>query len=1150
MASKKRRALPSIGELRKLVAQARSQGVIPESSNDSLIPDILSKAIDHYDEEDLDEDIEDDDMEDDVWEDEDEFTLVPSNAKDALSFQEVPFESWKYAADAARTMFPRSIKHAKNISKVEVDKIYANGFIAGKLISEKQFYNVFFNVTGVDTRVPAGCNCELSEGKNPCPHALSFTTYVATQLSSRNSTLSKRILAKDWDQGQPDVTLYEPDEWNDFSQYLDKLVRTPKPPGEELDAIHYSQNLEVVRLAWNFSTSFNSITATPLRQALSKRGDKWNKGVRISLAESLQSNIQKSAVDEYLLRHYPSSEYGSEFSEFLSLLARHSIGGDNIYFNSDPCTVDYLEPIVGVIEHPSFLTFGFLASSEHCTVYFSRTEEQCYEFDFKSNTLRASFSSEQDIKAIYPLVQSKTKVPIKHKAAFYEKAKKIQLSANLILPEDIGGKIVPLSAKPVVILRSTKDGKLDYAFRIRDELGILRMPACGPLIVPGVRDGLPIQYKRSCKAEVEMVRQIRISIAPDSIENEATIFDFEKIIAFMDALDQRKDEIEILWDKTSEQAVQVLGTLQQDNVRVSIEKKRDWFSLEGTCQIGKASLDISALLQSLRALQSGDIKGDFVKLGNQGWARISKELRTKLRQLDDSVNLERKQIRFDSTSAFALRSLQDEFAITSSKSWKDCLQRLEKAEKLDPKLPNGLKAELRQYQLEGYCWLRRLAEWGVGGILADDMGLGKTLQTLGVLLDRSSAGPSLVIAPTSVGFNWLREANKFTPELNASLYRESDRSTMLENLKPGDLVICSYGLALRDAELLEKVEWNSLVLDEAQAIKNGRSKTSQAIEQFKADWILALTGTPVENHLGELWSLFKIVSPGVFGGWEQFRDRFAAPIEKYNDEDRKNALRQRLKPFVLRRTKKEVLKDLPPRTEMNLVVELSPAERQLYESVRQSALGEIDSLAKLPDIDDQRFKLLALLTRLRQIACNPKIVHETWSEGSAKMDQLIEKLLQLREEGHRVLVFSQFVQHLGLIRENLDKEQITYQYLDGQTPAAKRQEEVDKFQNGDATVFLISLKAGGTGLNLTAADYVIHMDPWWNPAVEDQATDRAHRIGQDKPVMVYRIIAQGTIEEEILKLHDSKRDLVAGVLDGSHTAAKLSTEDLISMIRG
>ncbi len=493
--------------------------------------------------------------------------------------------------------------------------------------------------------------------------------------------------------------------------------------------------------------------------------------------------------------------------------------------------------------------------------------------------------------------------------------------------------------------------------------------------------------------------------------------------------------------------------------------------------------------------------------------------------------------------------LESDVEVKATKAWQKCLDRLQRAEKLDPIVPDSLDATLRDYQVDGFKWLRRLAEWGVGGILADDMGLGKTLQALAVLLDRSAEGPALVIAPTSVGFNWGREAERFAPDLDVHLYRETEREDFLPSVGPGSLVICSYGLALRDAEALAQVQWSTVVLDEAQAIKNSRSKTSKAIAGLNADWTVALTGTPVENHLGELWSLFHVVSPGVFGGWDQFRKRYAAPIEKHNDDESRHCLAERLQPFVLRRTKSEVLTELPPRTEMNLYVDLSPAERGEYEKVRLAALGEVELIESLPTIQDQRFKILALLTRLRQISCHAGLVNKNWTESSAKLDELCRTLESLREEGHRALVFSQFTQHLALIRKQLDQQGFTYEYLDGSTAAKARQQAVDRFQSGTADAFLISLKAGGTGLNLTAADYVIHMDPWWNPAVEDQATDRAHRIGQDKPVLVYRIIAKDTIEEEILALHESKRDLVAGVMQGTEAAAKLTNEDLIRMLR-
>jgi SNF2 family DNA or RNA helicase len=357
-------------------------------------------------------------------------------------------------------------------------------------------------------------------------------------------------------------------------------------------------------------------------------------------------------------------------------------------------------------------------------------------------------------------------------------------------------------------------------------------------------------------------------------------------------------------------------------------------------------------------------------------------------------------------------------------------------------------------------------------------------------------------------------------------------------------------LALRDANALGKVKWGTLILDEAQFVKNSRSKTSQAIRRFKADWKLALTGTPMENHLGELWSIFRNISPGLFGSWEGFRDRFAAPIEKDNDEERRAALSRVIRPFVLRRSKAEVLKELPERTEMNLYVEISDEERRRYDEMRLASIGEIDQIVGLPDSQDRRFRVLALLTRLRQLACHVGLVDETWEGTSAKLELLVETLEELREEGHRALVFSQFTTYLALIRQALDAAGITYEYLDGSTPAKARQERVDAFQAGKSDAFLISLKAGGTGLNLTAADYVIHMDPWWNPAVEDQATDRAHRIGQTRPVMVYRIVARGTIEEQILDLHHDKRDLVAGVMEGTQSAGRLATDQLVALIRG
>ena len=401
-----------------------------------------------------------------------------------------------------------------------------------------------------------------------------------------------------------------------------------------------------------------------------------------------------------------------------------------------------------------------------------------------------------------------------------------------------------------------------------------------------------------------------------------------------------------------------------------------------------------------------------------------------------------------------------------------------------------------------------------------------------MLLDRRDSGPTLVVAPVSVGFNWQRETERFAPTLRPILYRETDRVEFLKTLGPGDMLITSYYLMQQHAEELSAVKWGTLVLDEAQYIKNSQTKTAQVVRGLDADWRLALTGTPCENHLGNLWSVFRGVSPGLFGSWERFREVFADPIEKGKVSERKQPLSRVLRPFVLRRTKSEVLKELPARTEVQLTAELSDPERRRYEDARLWAVTHLTGL-ETDTGKDQRFQVLAALTKLRQFACHPRLVDQTWDKSSAKLDLFLETVDELREGKHRALVFSQFTSHLALIREALDERKIAYQYLDGQTTPKQRQVRVDAFQHGDGEFFVISLKAGGTGLNLTGADYVIHLDPWWNPAVEDQATDRAHRIGQTRPVTVYRLVAKDTIEEQILKLHGDKRNLVAGVLDGT-----------------
>jgi hypothetical protein len=472
------------------------------------------------------------------------------------------------------------------------------------------------------------------------------------------------------------------------------------------------------------------------------------------------------------------------------------------------------------------------------------------------------------------------------------------------------------------------------------------------------------------------------------------------------------------------------------------------------------------------------------------------------------------------------------------------------------KKPRNLKAQLRPYQEAGFQWLSFLHEIGSGGILADDMGLGKTLQTITLLLsvkaaDEKAGTPfkALIVAPTSVVTNWLREIAKFAPSLKAALWHGNQRKKTVDELEDADVILTSYAILRRDEELFSTLDLRYAILDEAQHIKNPHSATAKAAKRIRASRRLALSGTPIENRLAEIWSIFDFVSPGLLGPLEKFEERYARPIDA-GDVKAAARLRQTIHPFILRRTKAEVAKDLPEKIEMDNICELAPEQANLYASVlkevRAQVLGEVEQKG----IGKSHLQILAGLTRLRQAACDPRLLglpRTFEDDDSGKLAALRELVSVSIAGGHRMLVFSQFTSMLALIKAALDKDGVAYEYLDGSTK--DRQARVENFQRDDGPpVFLISLKAGGSGLNLTAADTVVHFDPWWNPAVEDQATDRAHRIGQTKVVTTYRLVAKGTIEEKILELGGKKRELVGAVLsEDLGGAKKLTKGDLESL---
>lgn len=471
----------------------------------------------------------------------------------------------------------------------------------------------------------------------------------------------------------------------------------------------------------------------------------------------------------------------------------------------------------------------------------------------------------------------------------------------------------------------------------------------------------------------------------------------------------------------------------------------------------------------------------------------------------------------------------------------------------DVPVPGGLTAELRDYQRDGLNWLQFLREFGFGGILADDMGLGKTVQALATILVEKQSGrasaPSLVVAPTSLMGNWRREAEKFAPDLKVVVLHGTDRAEHFDTLQQNDLLLTTYALLSRDHEVHSKVEYHYLILDEAQAIKNPATKQAKAVSEIKATHKLCLTGTPVENHLGEVWSQFRFLMPGFFGDQKKFNRTFRNPIEKTSDSLASKALTNRLKPFVMRRSKDAVASELPSKTEIIHRVTLHPEQSVLYEGIRAAMEARVRKALSESGLAQSHITVLDALLRLRQTCLDPRLVKMQNAQNihaSAKLDALMEMLPTFVEEGRKVLLFSQFTEMLALIEEKIVDAGISYTKLTGKTK--KRDEVVDEFQSGKVSVFLISLKAGGTGLNLTMADTVILYDPWWNPAVENQAIDRAHRIGQDKPVFVYRMITEQTVEEKIVEMQERKRKLANIVVENQEQGlGRLEQDDILDL---
>lgn len=1035
-------------------------------------------------------------------------------------------------------------------------------------------------VLGLDLACEPGCTCPAFSRDGHCVHTLAASWWLQEQLGRRSIGEMVDFFSE-----------LQVDEVSEGHQLVDDLLRM----AEQADR---SATPQETRLQWRLSLAnsryYSPITIRPYEQRPRKNGKGWTKGREIRGFDLLRRDFSEHPTDGRIAPLVASPSYsfeGEHYPEFnaVRLLVGHPNvawddgdaaalevhaaeltlrlvavdGGVGSGPDSGPDSGDLIGPEEGsevaganVRYRPQLAVSGIDIAPRDCSVllgYANPIEPLVVLADHKRS--RLVVCSLRDPKATQ-IVQHLLRQDFSDVLLDREAAGRLAVQASSVdglvrveLPDSLAGPIEGVDAELVIELRPRPGEGLSIRLAVFDErFRELPRPGGEPQTMRCLTESGPVRLRRDLAAEREradgVIARFGLSgLTPEGNDEWVAESDAVALDLLSRLYDGGEETPRMVWPEG--ETLRVRGEITPASLRVQIDDRRDWFGLQGAVSVDGREVKLAELLEAVRENRT------LVRIGDREFAKISDEFRRRLERLGDTALNDRGSLKVADAAVPAVQELLGEdIPLEATRRWHTAIERLESLAEWTPVQPSGLDAELRDYQLEGYRWLARLSRWGVGGVLADDMGLGKTVQALGVLVDRAGDGPALVVAPTSVGDNWVRESERFTPQLRPHLYRDSDRDELIRSAGPGDLVIVSYQLLQRDAEAFARRSWNTLLLDEAQFVKNSQTKTSQAIRGLDADWRLGLSGTPLENHLGELWSLFRTLSPGLLGSWDRFRKRFAEPIERHHDHDRRKSLAQLVQPFILRRTKDKVLRELPSRTEVTLRAEFSPEERRRYEEARFAAVADLSGLGTDGGNEgDRRIRTLAWLTRLRQLACHPALVDKGWKKSSAKLDLLMSLIEELREGDHRALIFSQFVKHLTVVRKRLDKLGIPFQYLDGATPSKERQRRVDAFQNGEGDLFLISLKAGGTGLNLTAADYVIHLDPWWNPAVEDQATDRAHRIGQDRAVTVYRLVAEGTIEEQILEMHANKRELVAGVLDGTDRAGRMKTDELIQMIK-
>lgn len=869
-------------------------------------------------------------------------------------------------------------------------------------------------------------------------------------------------------------------------------------------------------------------------QKLTKKGS-WSSGVNMSY--NLQNFYKRPSMDEMdnaLAKVIRSKGYS--FTPNVSQILPHLIGCDRVYSilggKSHPVTVSEETFFIELDETATGIRVNCnLDASMIAPGNVVRRDSFTHYSVFNLSKEEADIASRMLSIKEFPL-QAKPLLT----AMMGNMSKKVEVHSSLIENGSLLEKKDSDSRINIRLYHEDDFFHLHFGVQPLEAGGLFLMAGRGSETVYDSANGVRYQISRKLSEEQanydHLMNFCQTSLSSLSLrEEDKGEMSLADTLALMEFVGDNPDKCVVEWPKG--ESLRLKGKLTSASVSGGVNTGESWFEIEGDVQLDKNTI---MTLQDLMKQFAGSGSRRFVQLADGEFLALTEELRRKLLRLQDIQSASGKVPLFQVGALASMIQSKDNF-LTADKGFGKLLAKVNKAGKMDIGVPTTLNAQLRDYQQQGFEWMTRLFEWGAGACLADDMGLGKTIQAISAILYRK--GPALVVAPASVILNWVNEITRFAPTLRCTVLNEADdRAAVIESAGQNDVILCSYAILTRESELLGKKQWSIACLDEAHTIKNKETKMSDAAMALKADARLALTGTPLQNNLAELWNLFQFINPGLLGTHQHFSQKY---ISSDSAKDNMKRLKNVIGPFILRRRKYDVADELPEKTDIRHNVQLDYLETASYEAMRLEAKAEIDAAENVD------MTALAHITRLRQAACSMELVKNDWNGANSKISEACTIIRQVVESGDRILVFSQFTSFLSLVRDALGmKESVLY--LDGSTPIRRRAMMVNDFQEGKASVFFISLKAGGLGLNLTGANYVLHLDPWWNPAIEQQATDRAHRIGQKRIVTVYHLISSNTIEEKILRLHKVKRDMADALLSGTDVAQSLSIEQLKELV--